>query len=74
MTPLEATDLLRRRMREDEDVKLMVSTAVSTCGCPDLYDWADRFPDLAVMLAESVVDLDDQTSEFERRLSTGDLS
>lgn len=74
MTPLDATDLLRRRMREDDDVKLMVSVAVTTSGNTDLFDWAEEHPDLAIMLAESVTDLDDQTSEFERRLSTGDLS
>jgi hypothetical protein len=74
MTPLEATDYLRRKVREDADVKLMVTTAVSAGGHRDMFDWASSDPDQVVLVAEAVKDLEDQTDEFSRRLSIGDLS
>lgn len=74
MDALKSVDYLRRRQREDDDVKLMVSVAVSKGGHADLFDWAEAAPDEVVLLAEAVRDLEEQTAEFERRLATGDLS
>ena len=71
---LHATDLLRRMVREDEDVKIMVATACDRAGCEDLFEWADKRPEQVVMMAEQVADLTEQLEEFDRRLSTGDLS
>ena len=74
MELLQAADYLRRKVREDDDVKLMVAAAVTASGSVDLFDWADKAPEQVTLLAESVMDLLDQTDEFERRLATGDLS
>lgn len=74
MTPLEATDLLRRKSRESNDIKMMVSIVVSRAGHPDLYEWAADDPDGVVRLAEEVISIEEQEAEFDRRLSTGDLS
>jgi len=74
MELLQAADYLRRKVREDDDVKLMVAAAVTASGCADLFDWAEKSPEQVTLLAESVMDLLDQTDEFERRLATGDLS
>jgi hypothetical protein len=74
MTPLEATDYLRRRVREDDDIKLMVTSAVTAGGHSDMFDWASANPEQVVMVAEAARDLEEQTAEFARRLATGDLS
>lgn len=74
MSPLEATDYLRREMRLDPDIKLMVSAALTAGGHKDLFDWAEASPDQVVMVAEAAKDLVAQTAEFERRLAAGDLS
>ena len=74
MNTLEATDYLRRAVRQDDDVKLMVAAAVTAGGHSDLFAWAAADPDGVVLVAEAAADMVDQTAEFERRLSTGDLS
>ena len=74
MTGLEAADFLRRRMQEDADVKLMVMKIVEREGYSDMFDWADKNPDEIIALADSLTDISEQFGEFERRLSTGDLS
>lgn len=74
MNVLEATDYLRRRQREDDDVRIMVAAAVTKRGCADLYAWAELYPKEVVMVAEAAKDMDDETAEFERRLETGDLT
>jgi len=74
VTPLEATDLLRRKSSESEDVKMMVALVSSKSGYPDLYEWASNDPDGVVMLAEQVISIEEQEAEFDRRLASGDLS
>ena len=74
MTPLEAIDYLRRRAREDDDVKLMVAAAVTGGQWSDMFDWADNMPEQVVMVAMAAQDLEEQTDEFKRRLAAGDLS
>ena len=74
MDALEAVDYLRLRQREDPDVHLMVAGAVDKGNYADLFDWADAEPEQAIMLAEATKDLEEQLAEFDRRLSTGDLS
>jgi len=74
VSPLEAVNYLRERQREDDDVKLMIVGAVDRGGYTDLFDWADKNPDEAVMLATQAQDLEEQLAEFDRRLATGDLS
>jgi len=74
VTPIEAIDYLRRRAREDDDVKLMVAAAVSAGKWSDMFDWADNMPEQVVMVAEAAKDLEEQTDEFKRRLASGDLS
>jgi len=71
---LHATDMLRRLVREDEDVKIMIAAACDRAGCEDLFAWADKRPEEVIMMAAQVVDLSEQLEEFKRRLSTGDLS
>lgn len=74
MTPLEAADYLRRRVRDDKDAKLMVVVAIERSGYDDLFDWADQRPDEVIMLAESLEDTDAQFRNMAGRLETGDLS
>lgn len=74
MTPLEATDLLRRKSRESNDIKMMVAVVVSRAGYPDLFEWAANDPDGVVALAVEVTSIEEQEAEFDRRLATGDLS
>lgn len=74
MTPLEATDLLRRKSGEDNDVKMMIAVVVSRAGHPDLYEWAADDPDGVVRLAEEVLSIEEQEAEMDRRLAAGDLS
>jgi hypothetical protein len=71
---MHATDMLRRLVREDEDVKIMISAACDRVGCDDLFAWAAERPEEVIMMAAQVVDLSEQLGEFDRRLSTGDLS
>jgi hypothetical protein len=74
MTALEATDYLRRMVRMDDEVKLMVAAAVSAGGYGDLFSWAAEDPDGVVLVAEAAREMIESTAEFDRRLSTGDLS
>ena len=74
LTSLQAADYLRRRMRLDDDIKLMVTAAVSKGGHSDLFDWASKEPDQALLVASAAKDLEEQTDEFARRLAAGDLS
>jgi len=74
LTPLQAADYLRRRMRVDNDIKLMVTAAVTKGGHADLFDWASGEPDQARLVAAAARDLEEQTAEFARRLAVGDLS
>ena len=61
-------------MQDEPDVRVMVVTAVERKGYDDLFDWADANPEEAIALAEQFTDLEDQLGEFDRRLSTGDLT
>ena len=74
MTAVEAANFLRLLMREDADVKIMVTKIVDREGYSDMFDWADQQPDDIIALAESLTDVSDQFAEFSRRLESGDLS
>jgi hypothetical protein len=74
MNTLEATDYLRRQVRLDPDVKLMVAAAVTAGGHADLFAWAKADPDGVLLVAEAARDMAEQSAEFERRLAAGDLS
>jgi hypothetical protein len=74
MELVEAVNYLRERRQEDPELRIMLAAMIERAGFVDLFDWADAHPDMAVALAEQAMDADEQFSEFERRLSTGDLS
>jgi hypothetical protein len=74
MDALQATDYLRRAVRTDDDVKLMVAAAVTAGGHADLFAWAAADPAGVILVAEGALEMAETTAEFDRRLSTGDLS
>ena len=74
MELVEAVNYLRERRQQDPDLQWMLATMIERAGFDDLFDWADEHPDMAIALAAQAMDADDQFGEFERRLSTGDLS
>lgn len=74
MTLVEAVDYLRQRRMEDPETRMMLALIIENGGFTDLFDWADAHPDQAIALATQQKDIEEQFGEFERRLSTGDLS
>ena len=74
MELVEAVDYLRQRRIEDPETRMMLAAMVERAGFTDLFDWADAHPDMAIALAIQQKDAEEQFAEFERRLSTGDLS
>jgi len=74
MQLVEAVDYLRRRRQEDKDTAMMLALIVESAGFADMFDWADAHPDQAIALATQQQDIEEQFAEFDRRLSTGDLS
>lgn len=74
MELVEAVDYLRQRRMEDADTKMTLALIIESAGFTDLFDWADAHPEQAIALATQQKDIEEQFAEFERRLSTGDLS
>lgn len=74
MTETEAAVALRDAMTKDVDMRRSITAMVQGAGCKDVYEWCEQHPDMAIALANQVIDIESQISEFETRLSQGDLS
>lgn len=74
MNHLEATNIIRERMREDRDFSNAMTATVKRGGYTDMIEWAKENEEMALAIADQIADLDSQIANMEGRLAEGDLT